>query len=90
MINKRTARGESPLLVAVSRDQLQCVEVLLENGADPDIMNHENETPLYKGKQDMIITAREVQYCSMNLLYLVLMDLKCTAAQLVSVVRIDF
>ncbi|XP_028252973.1 ankyrin repeat and SOCS box protein 2 [Parambassis ranga] len=48
MINKRTARGESPLLVAISRDQLQCVEVLLENGADPDIMNHEKETPLYK------------------------------------------
>ncbi|XP_035808536.2 ankyrin repeat and SOCS box protein 2-like [Amphiprion ocellaris] len=48
MVNKRTARGETPLLVAVSKVQLQCAQVLLENGADPDIMNYDKETPLYK------------------------------------------
>ncbi|XP_039981750.1 ankyrin repeat and SOCS box protein 2-like [Xiphias gladius] len=48
MINKRTERGESALLVAVSKDQLRCIQVLLENGADPDITNHDKETPLYK------------------------------------------
>ncbi|XP_023251075.1 ankyrin repeat and SOCS box protein 2-like isoform X1 [Seriola lalandi dorsalis] len=48
MINKRTERGESALLVGVSKDQLRCVQVLLEYGADPDITNYERETPLYK------------------------------------------
>ncbi|XP_042359543.1 ankyrin repeat and SOCS box protein 2-like isoform X2 [Plectropomus leopardus] len=48
MINKRADRGESALLVAISKDQLRCVEVLLENGADPDIPNYDKETPLYK------------------------------------------
>lgn len=48
MINKRAGRGESALLVAVSKDQLRCAEVLLENGADPDMMNNDKETPLYK------------------------------------------
>lgn len=52
MINKRTERGESALLVAVSKDQLRCIQVLLENGADPDITNHDKETPLYKGNTD--------------------------------------
>lgn len=49
MINKRTDRGESALLVAVSKDQLRCVQVLLDNGADPEITNYDKETPLYKG-----------------------------------------
>ncbi|XP_056219508.1 ankyrin repeat and SOCS box protein 2-like [Seriola aureovittata] len=48
MINKRTERGESALLVGVNKDQLRCVQVLLEYGADPDITNYERETPLYK------------------------------------------
>ncbi|XP_059212080.1 ankyrin repeat and SOCS box protein 2 [Centropristis striata] len=48
MVNKRTERGETALLVAVSKVQLRCVEVLLENGADPDTPNHDRETPLYK------------------------------------------
>lgn len=52
MINKRTDRGESALLVAVSKDRLRCVQVLLENGADPDITNYDKETPLYKGNTD--------------------------------------
>uniref|UniRef100_A0A8C7Z653 Ankyrin repeat and SOCS box containing 2a, tandem duplicate 1 n=1 Tax=Oryzias sinensis TaxID=183150 RepID=A0A8C7Z653_9TELE len=48
MINKRTTRGETPLLIAVSREQLRCVEVLLERGAAADIPNNDKETPLYK------------------------------------------
>ncbi|KAM7396057.1 hypothetical protein PAMA_007368 [Pampus argenteus] len=48
MVNKRTERGETALLVAVSRDHLRCVQVLLDHGADADINNHDNETPLYK------------------------------------------
>uniref|UniRef100_A0A8C2WUR1 Ankyrin repeat and SOCS box containing 2 n=1 Tax=Cyclopterus lumpus TaxID=8103 RepID=A0A8C2WUR1_CYCLU len=48
MINKRTERGESALLVAVSKDQLRCVQVLLEKGVDPNIPNFDKETPLYR------------------------------------------
>ncbi|XP_028996664.1 ankyrin repeat and SOCS box protein 2-like isoform X2 [Betta splendens] len=48
MINKRTDRGESALLVAISKDRLRCVQVLLANGADPEITNYDKETPLYK------------------------------------------
>ncbi|XP_031734740.1 ankyrin repeat and SOCS box protein 2-like isoform X1 [Anarrhichthys ocellatus] len=48
MINKRTERGESALLVAVSKDQLRCVQVLLENGVDANIPNYDKETPLYR------------------------------------------
>ncbi|XP_028296256.1 ankyrin repeat and SOCS box protein 2-like isoform X2 [Gouania willdenowi] len=49
LTNQRTSHGESSLIVSVSREQLRCVQVLLENGADPDIPNSDNETPLYKG-----------------------------------------
>lgn len=52
MINKRTERGESALMVAVSKERLGCVQVLLERGADPEITNYDRETPLYKGKVD--------------------------------------
>ncbi|XP_070705811.1 ankyrin repeat and SOCS box protein 2-like [Pempheris klunzingeri] len=48
IINKRTECGESALLVAISKGQLRCLQVLLENGADPDIPNNDKETPLYK------------------------------------------
>lgn len=52
MINKRTDRGESALFIAVSKDRLRCVQVLLQSGADPDITNYDKETPLYKGNTD--------------------------------------
>ncbi|XP_068198540.1 ankyrin repeat and SOCS box protein 2-like isoform X2 [Antennarius striatus] len=48
MINKRTERGETALLIAVSKEQMRCVQVLLENGADRDIANYDKETPLYR------------------------------------------
>ncbi|KAF3703296.1 Ankyrin repeat and SOCS box protein 2 [Channa argus] len=48
MINKQTDRGETALLLAVTKDRLRCVQVLLEHGADPDIRNYDKETPLYR------------------------------------------
>ncbi|XP_054618598.1 ankyrin repeat and SOCS box protein 2-like [Dunckerocampus dactyliophorus] len=48
MVNKRTERGETALLVAVGREHHQCAQFLLENGADPDMANQDHETPLYK------------------------------------------
>lgn len=52
MVNKRTERGESALMVAVVREHLSCVRVLLENGANPDLPTYDKETPLYKGRTD--------------------------------------
>ncbi|XP_049613712.1 ankyrin repeat and SOCS box protein 2-like isoform X2 [Syngnathus scovelli] len=48
MVNKRTQRGETALLVAVDREHLPCAQLLLENNADPDAANRDHETPLYK------------------------------------------
>ncbi|KAI3364702.1 hypothetical protein L3Q82_011488 [Scortum barcoo] len=67
MINKRTERGESALLVAVSKEKLSCIEVLLESGADIDIANYERETPLYKA-------------CERNSAAMVAMLLNCGAS----------
>ncbi|XP_037393608.1 ankyrin repeat and SOCS box protein 2-like isoform X4 [Pygocentrus nattereri] len=48
MINKRTLKDQTALLLAVSKDKTDCVECLLEKGADPDLANQDKETPLYK------------------------------------------
>lgn len=70
MVNKRTERGETALLVAVSREHLRCVQVLLDHGADPDISNHERETPLYKG--NFIKVTMRVLPQHLNLEYLLI------------------
>lgn len=49
MINKRTLKDQTALLLAVARERQECVACLLEVGADPDIANKDKETPLYKG-----------------------------------------
>lgn len=49
MINKRTLKEQTALLLAVGRGHARCVECLLDRGADPDIPNKEKETPLFKG-----------------------------------------
>ncbi|XP_078029747.1 ankyrin repeat and SOCS box protein 2 isoform X1 [Epinephelus lanceolatus] len=48
MLNKQTMRGETALMVAIGKERLKCVQILLEKGADPNIPNNEKETPLYK------------------------------------------
>lgn len=53
MVNQRTLKWKTPLMLAVTMDHLACVESLLGNGADPDIANVERETPLYKGIQSI-------------------------------------
>ena len=52
IINKRTAHGETALLLAVSSVQLRCIQVLLERGADTNISSYDRDTPLYKGTTD--------------------------------------
>ncbi|XP_047249209.1 ankyrin repeat and SOCS box protein 2-like isoform X1 [Girardinichthys multiradiatus] len=47
-VDKRTLQEQTALLLAVSCEQLPCVQCLLESGADPDICSSNKETPLYK------------------------------------------
>ncbi|ROI33840.1 Ankyrin repeat and SOCS box protein 2 [Anabarilius grahami] len=64
MVNQRTLKGKTALMLAVARDHLACVESLLENGADPDISNMERETPLYKAceKENPAMVAMLLNY----------------------------
>ncbi|XP_062858432.1 ankyrin repeat and SOCS box protein 2-like [Trichomycterus rosablanca] len=47
-VNCQTRKGQTPLILAVSRGHLGCVEELLKKGADPCISTITNETPLYE------------------------------------------
>ncbi|KAJ3607172.1 hypothetical protein NHX12_026685 [Muraenolepis orangiensis] len=48
MINKRTGAEQTALHLAVSSVHVGCARLLLERGADPELMNKDRETPLYK------------------------------------------
>ncbi|XP_041950400.1 ankyrin repeat and SOCS box protein 2-like isoform X2 [Alosa sapidissima] len=48
MLNKRTLKEQTALMLAVERGFSRCMECLLERGADPDIQNKDKETPLFK------------------------------------------
>lgn len=56
MINKRTLKDQTALLLAVSKENEECVLCLLEKGADPNIPNKEKETPLYRGTAGSFLT----------------------------------
>ncbi|XP_026854706.2 ankyrin repeat and SOCS box protein 2-like isoform X1 [Electrophorus electricus] len=48
MINTRTNKDQTPLILSVSKGHLVCVKYLLEKEADPKIPTKTNETPLYE------------------------------------------
>ncbi|XP_022519172.2 ankyrin repeat and SOCS box protein 2 isoform X1 [Astyanax mexicanus] len=48
MINKRTLSESTALYLAVSSEKADCVQCLLDKGADPDLANKDKESPLYK------------------------------------------
>ncbi|XP_061099566.1 ankyrin repeat and SOCS box protein 2-like [Conger conger] len=48
LIDSRTLRQQTPLLLAAAADQVRCAQSLLQRGADPNIPNKNGETPLYK------------------------------------------
>ncbi|XP_058611090.1 ankyrin repeat and SOCS box protein 2 isoform X2 [Onychostoma macrolepis] len=64
MINQRTLKEQTALMIAVTREHLACVECLLEKGADSDITNKERETPLYKAceKENPAMVAMLLNY----------------------------
>ncbi|XP_066550307.1 ankyrin repeat and SOCS box protein 2 isoform X2 [Amia ocellicauda] len=47
-IDQRTLAEQTPLMLATSKDDLDCVQFLLESGAEPDIANKSRDSPLYK------------------------------------------
>ncbi|XP_051511491.1 ankyrin repeat and SOCS box protein 2-like isoform X2 [Myxocyprinus asiaticus] len=67
MINQRTLKEQTALMLAVTRDHLACVESLLERGADPDITNQDKETPLYRAceKENPSMVAMLLNYGSL-------------------------
>ncbi|XP_043074551.1 ankyrin repeat and SOCS box protein 2 isoform X2 [Puntigrus tetrazona] len=64
IINQRTLKEQTALMLAVNREHLACVECLLEKGADPDIANKERETALYKAceKENPAMVAMLLNY----------------------------
>lgn len=46
LLNKVDQRGQSPLHLAVSAKHLQVVQLLLEQGADPNMRDQDQDTPL--------------------------------------------
>ncbi|KAM4632843.1 ankyrin repeat and SOCS box protein 2-like [Polymixia lowei] len=48
MINCRTGKDETALLLAVSKERVGCISQLLDRQADPDLLSKDRETPLYK------------------------------------------
>ncbi|KAM4013248.1 ankyrin repeat and SOCS box protein 2 [Anomaloglossus baeobatrachus] len=47
-IDQRTLREETALYLAAVNGHLDCIQHLLQSGAEPDIVNKSRETPLYK------------------------------------------
>ncbi|CAD7688600.1 unnamed protein product [Nyctereutes procyonoides] len=48
VIDQRTLQEETALYLATCRGHLDCLQSLLQAGAEPDISNKSRETPLYK------------------------------------------
>lgn len=64
-MNHRTMEGETPLLLAcMHQDNTDVVRVLLEHGADVDLGNNENHTPLHEGTAGFLVSRN-------NLIFLV-------------------
>ena len=55
MLNKKTQKEQTALMVAVARQHTSCVRLLLERGADPDIVNDDRETALTKGTKPQFV-----------------------------------
>ena len=47
-MNFKNAQGHSPFQYACSKGYKDIVEFLLENGADPNIRDNRNDTPLHR------------------------------------------
>jgi ankyrin repeat protein len=49
-VNRRTTEGETPLLLAcMFQDSTELIQMLLDCGANVNLGNNENHTPLHEG-----------------------------------------
>lgn len=60
-IDQRTLQEETALYLATCRGHLDCLQSLLQAGAEPDISNKSRETPLYKGESPGGLPGKRVQ-----------------------------
>ncbi|KAG1936401.1 ankyrin repeat and SOCS box protein [Pimephales promelas] len=68
-VDKRTLQEQTALMIAVRGRHLDCVRILLEAGADPDISNKNKETPLYKAcEQECVGTVQLLLACGASTL----------------------
>ncbi|XP_066282652.1 ankyrin repeat and SOCS box protein 15-like [Branchiostoma lanceolatum] len=51
MVDPRDREGDTPLLTAVFKGHEECVKVLLDSGADPNVFNRNEVTPLWRAVQ---------------------------------------
>mmetsp|Transcript_27625 Transcript_27625/g.67094 ORF Transcript_27625/g.67094 Transcript_27625/m.67094 type:complete len:241 (+) Transcript_27625:194-916(+) len=60
-LNEADGRGETPLFDAVQMDRRECVQLMLEAGADPNVENSTKRTPIFYTRHrdvaDMLIAA---------------------------------
>ncbi|XP_069494079.1 ankyrin repeat and SOCS box protein 2 [Ambystoma mexicanum] len=63
-IDRRTLEEETPLYIASQRGHVDCLQVLLQLGGEPDIAGKNKETPLYKACERRNVEAVQmlVQY----------------------------
>lgn len=56
-MNQRTMEGETPLLLAcMHQDSTEVVCILLDHGADVDLGNNEQHTPLHEGIAGFLVS----------------------------------
>lgn len=49
-IRSQTFEGRCPLHLSVERGNLECVDILLKSGADPNQVTQDETTPLFLGE----------------------------------------
>ena len=70
VIDQRTLQEETALYLATCRGHVDCLQFLLQAGAEPDISNKSRETPLYKGVWQFYFQfLKESPHCSPQWLY---------------------
>ena len=65
-VNARNFGEETALHVMVQRDRFECVVFLLANGADPNLVDSEGNSPLHLAVKNVQLTIVQVHHFSAN------------------------